>query len=250
MILLTFNLINNESDLKNGKQISEIERTEITIQNANSILRILELHDIKATFFIEIFLLEKLKSLLKKIVSKGHEVSFYNQNSTLKEIEEAKYSTENFLEKNIRGIRQKEISISLQELKSLEFTYISNIENANILFPFKRLQRSTEIKEELGMNIVPESISPYSQLPYNDFVFQVLPKSFYQNMVYETLKADEFVLIYLDSRQFTDYQKFPFKIPFYRKYNSGRKMEDKLNEFLKWVNERELATSRMKDYLF
>ena len=250
MILITFNLINNDSQLKNGKEISEIERTEITEKSANSILRILEFHDVKATFFVEISLLENLKLLLKKIISKGHEISFYNHNSTLKEIEEAKFSIEKYIEKDIRGIRQKEISVSLPELKSLEFTYVSDIENANILFPLKRLQRSTEIREELGMSIVPESISPYSQLPYNDFVFQMLPKTFYQNMVYETLQAEEFVLIYLESRQFTDYEKYSFTIPFYRRLNSGRKMEDKLEELLKWINEMELATSRMKDYIF
>lgn len=250
MILLTFNLINIFASLKHNREISEVERTEITQKNTNSLLRILELHDIKATFFVEIALTEKLKPLLKKIIEKGHEISFYNRNSTLKEIEEAKFSIQNFIEKNIRGIRQKEISYTVPELKSLEFNYISNIENANILFPFKRLQRSTEISEEAGMNIVPESISPFSQLPYNDFVFQMLPQTYYQNMVVETLKAEDFVLIYLNSWQFTDFKKYPFQIPFYRKLNSGRKMEDKLEDFLKWINEKELATSRMKDYIF
>lgn len=250
MILLTFNLIPVSAPLKKGSEISETEREEITQKNTNSLLRILELYDIKATFFVEISLVETLKSLLKKIVGKGHEISFYNQNSTLKEIEEAKFSLQNFIEKNIRGIRQKEISHSVSELKNLEFTYISNIENANILFPFKRLQRSTEITEESGISIIPESISPYSQLPYNDFVFQMLPQTYYRNMVLETLKADDFVLIYLNSWQFTDFNKYPFQIPFYRKLNSGRKMEDKLEDFLKWINERELAISRMKDYIF
>jgi len=250
MILLTFNLIPVSAPLKKGSEISEAERAEITQKNTNSLLRILELYDIKATFFVEISLVETLKSLLKKISGKGHEISFYNQNSTLKEIEEAKFSLQNFIEKNIRGIRQKEISHSVSELKNLEFTYISNIENANILFPFKRLQRGTEITEESGISIIPESISPYSQLPYNDFVFQMLPQTYYRNMVLETLKADDFVLIYLNSWQFTDFNKYPFQIPFYRKLNSGRKMEDKLEELLKWINERELATSRIKDYIF
>jgi hypothetical protein len=90
----------------------------------------------------------------------------------------------------------------------LEFNYVSNIDNANILFPFKRLKRDTEITEEDGLSIVPESISPYSQLPYNDFVFQILPMKYYQNMVLETLKNDEFVLIYLNSWQFTDFKKY------------------------------------------
>ncbi|MGC4128385.1 MAG: polysaccharide deacetylase [Bergeyella sp.] len=250
MILLTFNIINSDFATKSGKEISTEKRTEISVKNVNSILRILEIYDTKATFFVEISLCESLNPLIKKIVSKGHEISLYNQNSSLADIKTAKAYTEETIEKSVRGIRQKDISISLEELKNSEFSYVSNIENANILFPLKKLQRDTEIKETLGMSIIPESISPYSRIPYNDFTFQMIPQELYQNMVIETLKRDEFVLIYLDSRQFTDFSEFPFQIPFYRKYNSGRKMEDKLETFLHWLNEKELAVSRMKDYIF
>ena len=114
----------------------------------------------------------------------------------------------------------------------------------------KRLKRSTEIFEENGLSIIPESISPYSQIPYNDFVFQVVPLKFYQNMVVETLKNEDFVLIYLNSWQFTDLEKHQFQVPFYRKYNSGRRMENKLEDFLQWMNENEFAFSRMKDFVF
>ena len=69
-------------------------------------------------------------------------------------------------------------------------------------------------------------------------------------MVTETLKNDEFVLVYLNTYQFTENEEFNFRIPFYRKYKSGKKMEDKLEDFLTWINENEMATSRMKDYIF
>ena len=250
MILLTFNILNTEVLTKEASEISKTERTEITRENLKSLLRTLEIHNIKSTFFVEVSLLEDLKPVLKKMSAFGHEIAFYNLNSDPKTIETSKYDLENFLEKDIRGIRQKEITVSISELKAMEFTYISNIENANILFPFKRLQRSTDIVEENGMSIVPESISPYSQIPYNDFVFQVLPFAFYRNMVTESLKSEEFVQIYLDIRQFTDFSKYPFDLPFYRKINSGKKLEDRLNDFLTWINEEEHATSRMKDYLY
>ena len=183
-------------------------------------------------------------------MSSGHELAFYNEKSTQLEIETAKKYAEELTGKMIRGIRQKDISVSVDDLKKLEFTYISNIENADILFPFKRLKRSTEISVQNGINIIPESISPYSQIPYNDFVFQVLPLKYYENMVLETIKNDDFVLVYLNSWQITDVEKFNFKTPFYRKYNSGRKMENKLEEFLLWMNEENLAFSRMKDFIF
>ncbi|KPE52297.1 polysaccharide deacetylase family protein [Chryseobacterium indologenes] len=250
MILLTFNILNIEAEAKKEAQISDEERLKITEDNTKALLRILDIHDVKASFFVEISIAEKLKNLIKAISSQGHEIAFYNKSSSLKEIEDAKKNLQELLEKQIRGIRQKDHKELQENLKLLEFNYVSNIDNADILFPFKRLKRDTEITEEDGLSMVPESISPYSQLPYNDFVFQILPMKYYQNMVFETLKNDDFVLIYLNSWQFTDFNKYPFDIPFYRKLFSGKKMEDKLDALLTWINEKELATSRMKDYIF
>ncbi len=250
MILLTFNIINNRSDFKGNFNAKEDEIISVTVRNVASILRILEQHNILATFFVEISLVEKIKALIKKIVGLGHEISFYNYTSSIKDLEYSKQFTEELIGKLVRGIRQKEINIPVEDLKLLEFSYVSNIENADILFPLKRLKRGTEIYQNKGLSIIPESISPYSQLPYNDFVFQVLPLKFYENMVTETIKTEDFVVIYLNSWQFTDFEKLQFKIPFYRKYNSGRKMEDKLSSFCQWINENEFACSRMKDFIF
>lgn len=250
MILLTFNLVIIEAETKKGFQISNDDRLMITESNTKSVLRILDIYDVKASFFVEISLVEKLKNLLKAISAQGHEIAFYNQNTPIEKIEDVKKTAEEFLEKQIKGIRQKELRFSESELKLMGFSYISNIDHADILFPFKRLKRNCEIIEEEGISIVPESISPYSQLPYNDFIFQSLPMKYYQNMVFETLKNDDFVLVYLDVWQFTDVKKYRFKVPLYRRYNAGKKMEDKLEAFLMWINEKEMATSRMKDYIF
>ncbi|WP_300688178.1 polysaccharide deacetylase [Chryseobacterium sp.] len=250
MVLLTFNITCIEAGVKNGSLITDDERLKITENNTRAILRILDIHDIKSSFFVEISLTGKLQNLIKAISSKGHEIAFYNKDSNPEEIENAKKNVQDLLEKQIRGIRQKDVKVSQEILKMMEFNYVSNIDNANILFPFKRLKRDTEITEEDGLSIVPESISPYSQLPYNDFVFQILPMKYYQNMVLETLQNEEFVLVYLNTWQFTDFKKYQFDIPFYRSLFSGKKMEDKLDALLTFLNDREMATSRMKDYIF
>lgn len=250
MVLLTFNITCIEAEVKNGPQITDDERLKIIENNTRAILRILDIHDIKSSFFVEISLVGKLQNLIKAISSKGHEIAFYNKDSNPEEIENAKKNIQDLLEKQIRGIRQKDVKVSQEILKLMEFNYVSNIDNANILFPFKRLKRDTEITEEDGLSIVPESISPYSQLPYNDFVFQILPMKYYQNMVLETLQNEEFVLIYLNTWQFTDFKKYRFDIPFYRRLFSGKKMEDKLDALLTFLNDKEMATSRMKDYIF
>lgn len=250
MILLTFNILNNRPETTSGQFLSEEDLRAITLENTAAILRSLENYDIKCTFFIELNLIEALPTLLKKIVSQGHEIALYNAGSDEEAVAEAKEMAERIVEKSIRGIRRKNVRLSLQQLKAAGFIYVSDIENANILFPLKRLERSTEITDNDGISIIPESISPYSQIPYNDFIFQVTPMEYYKSMVSESLKNDEFVMIYLNTWQLTDIKKYRLKIPFYRRYNAGRNMEDKMKELLEWINKNDYATSRIKDYIF
>ncbi|WP_228410896.1 polysaccharide deacetylase family protein [Chryseobacterium taklimakanense] len=66
MILLTFNILNNSGIFQNGRGLSDTELLEITHRNTFSILRTLENHDVKSTFFIDISIAEKSTELLKK----------------------------------------------------------------------------------------------------------------------------------------------------------------------------------------
>lgn len=250
MVLLTFNIINNRPETISGRLLSQEELTAVTEQNTTALLRLLDNYEIKCSFFIDVKLVSHLSSLIKRIFSEGHEVALYNDGSEELLVANAKSFVENITGKNIRGIRRKNPKLSLNQLKELGFTYMSDIENADILFPFRRLERGTQIVEEMGVTIIPESISPYSQIPYNDFVFQVLPFQYYKNMIVETLKNDEFVIVYLNSGQFTDTKRCQLKMPFYRRFNSGKKLEDKLEGFLSWINENSFATSTVKDFLF
>ena len=250
MILLTFNIVNPDRVFKNTGDLNDDELLEITVQNTKAILRSLQSQGILATFFIEISLVQNLGKLVKKIISDGHELAFYNIDATLDQLETAKKDTEDLIGKQIRGIRLKESAFELSDLNHLRFTYVSLIEDTALIFPFKRFERKAPFTEQNGLTILHESISRYSQIPYNDFIFQTLPHSYYESMVIETIKKDEFVLVYLNSWQFTDFDQFQFEIPFYKKYNSGKKLHDKLEIFLSWMNENELAYSRVKDFAF
>ncbi|QOW09259.1 polysaccharide deacetylase [Kaistella flava (ex Peng et al. 2021)] len=202
MILLTFNIINPDRAFKNVGSMSSDELLEITIQNTKAILRSLESNEMRATFFIEISLLAHLEKLIKKIINEGHEISFYNIDSTLEELEMVKKNTEDLIGKQISGIRMIENAFDLSELHNLRFTYVSLNEDTALIFPFKRFERKASFTEKNGLSILHESISRYAQIPFNDFIFQIIPLSYYESMVIETIKKDEFVLVYLNSWQF------------------------------------------------
>ena len=84
MVLLTFNITCIEAEVKNGSQITDEERLKITEDNTKAILRVLDIHDIKSRFFVEVSLTEKLQNLIKAISSKGHEIAFIIKDQILK----------------------------------------------------------------------------------------------------------------------------------------------------------------------
>lgn len=250
MILLTFNIAISEKGRENSKKFSKYELISSIEENTKIILLLLELHEYKATFFVEVSIAQQLQKLLKSLSLSGHEVGLYNVNSDTQMVTKTKQYLEQILEKPIKGLRQKSHRLPYSEIKKMDFTYVSNIEDSKIDFLWRKLTAKTEIYTENDLTIVPESQSPYSQLPFNDYVLQVTPMKYYESMLLESLKSNEYVMIYANAWQLFSKDKLPFIFPFYKKINLSRSFEDRLEELFQFMDEHEIAVSRMKDYLF
>lgn len=251
MLLLSFNLTIPFVDERKNPQLDDETLLASLEKNTEIIIQNLEIYSVLVTFFVEVSIASKLQKTLKKLVSAGHEIAFYNIRSSVEEIEKIKTDVESQIGKNIRGLRQKLLRLDNKTIGLLGFSYVSDIEHSNIGFIFRRLQKEkTNLYYDEGLVIVPESLSPYSQLPFNDYVFQMTPISFYENMLAETLQNADYIQIYMNAWQFYDKQEVPYQLPFYKKYHLGKTFEDRLISLLNYIKEEEIATSRMKDYLF
>lgn len=250
MILLTFNISISEIKLSRKKNIPENELIKFIEEKTELVMLLLEHHELKATFFIDISLAEKLMKLVKNISFSGHEVALYHTNSDLLAIQATKQILEQVLQKPIRGLRQKYHQLSHRQIKELDFSYVSEINESKINFLWRKLTEKTVIHNDNELTIIPESQSPYSQVPFNDYVLQVTPMKYYENMLLESLNNNEYVMIYANIWQFFGNADSPFEIPFYKKINIGRQFGDRLERLFRFINEKEIAVSRMKDYLF
>lgn len=250
MILLTFNISIPENNDKIKNKYSDNELILSIEKNIKIILLLLELHGFLATFFVEVSIANRVQKLLKTISLSGHEIALYNVNSDVETIAKTKQNLEEILEKPIRGMRQKSHRLPYSDIKKMEFIYVSNIEESTINFLWRKLTEKTEIYTENELTIVPESQSPYSQLPFNDYVLQMTPMKYYENMLLESLKREEYVMIYANAWQIYEKENLPFDLPFYKKMNLGRRFEDRLEDLFQFIDEQEIAVSRVKDYLF
>ncbi|MNK15364.1 hypothetical protein D3C87_335010 [compost metagenome] len=250
MILLTFNISIPENNTKIKNNYFDDELILSIEKNTKIILLLLELHGFMATFFVEVPITNRVQKLLKTISLSGHEIALYNVNSDIETITKTKQNLEEILEKPIRGMRQKSHRLPYSDIKKMEFFYVSNIEESTINFLWRKLTEKTEIYTENELTIVPESQSPYSQLPFNDYVLQMTPMKYYENMLLESLKREEYVMIYANAWQIYEKENLPFDLPFYKKMNLGRRFEDRLEDLFQFIDEQEIAVSRVKDYLF
>lgn len=250
MILLTFNISIPENNTKIKNKFLDDELILSIEKNTKIILLLLELHGFMATFFVEVSIANRVQKLLKTISLSGHEIALYNVNSDIETITKTKQNLEEILEKPIRGMRQKSHRLPYSDIKKMEFIYVSNIEESTINFLWRKLTEKTEIYTENELTIVPESQSPYSQLPFNDYVLQMTPMKYYENMLLESLKREEYVMIYANAWQIYEKENLPFDLPFYKKMNLGRRFEDRLEDLFQFIDEQEIAVSRVKDYLF
>lgn len=249
MVLLSFNITESHQFYKNKFQIKDQDLLKILDENARSILRTLENHEVSATFFFAENLIIHFRELIVEIYKQRHEIAIFQQSSNFPMLQKAQEKISEFIGKTAKGIRVFDGG-NFQNIKDLGFRYVSPIEKMKFTYLFRRLEKKTEVYTQDGVEVIPETISPYTQIPYNETVFQFVPMKYYQSMVLETLKNEEYVLVYLNMLQFTDFEKNNIKIPFYKKYNTGKKMEDRLEDFLNFINENDLATSLIKDYLF
>ena len=250
MILLTFNISIPENNTQIKNKYNDNELVLSIEKNTEIILQLLEIHGFLATFFVEVSIANRLEKLLKTISLSGHEIALYNVNSDIETITKTKENLEEILEKPIRGMRQKSHRLPYSDIKKMEFIYVSNIEESTINFLWRKLTEKTEIYTENELTIVPESQSPYSQLPFNDYVLQMTPMKYYENMLLESLKREEYVMIYANAWQIYEKENLPFDLPFYKKSNLGRRFEDRLEDLFQFIDEQEIAVSRVKDYLF
>lgn len=250
MILLTFNIAISEKGRENNNKFSMPELISSIDDNTKIILNLLDLHEYKASFFVEVSIVEPLQKLLKTLSLSGHEIGIYNVNSDVEEAEKTKHYLEQILQKPVKGLRQKSHHLPYSEIKRMDFIYVSNIKDSKIDFLWRKLTGKTEIYTENDLTVVPESQSPYSQLPFNDYVLQVTPMKYYESMLLESLKSEEYVMVYINAWQLLSKDKLPFILPFYKKINLGRSFEDRLEDLFQFMDEHEIAVSRMKDYLF
>lgn len=224
-------------------------------QNMDRIFRILDDHDVKATFFCLGWIAKKYPNVIKRIDSQGYEIASHSNmhqlayEMTPKEFEEdlkaSIFEIENAIGKKVKSYRAPGFSIRNDNLWVFESLHRFGIENDSSVFPANRAHGGIPNFEEakpckiryngISINEYPINVAPVfgkKMIFSGGGYFRLLP---YKLIKRKTNQAD-YVMTYFHPRDFDPNQPIISELGIVRKFKSYYGLagcEDKLRNWLK-----------------
>jgi peptidoglycan/xylan/chitin deacetylase (PgdA/CDA1 family) len=252
-ILLTFDLEEFDLPLEFKCEIEILEQLDITTQGLDSLLHILEKHQVVATFFTTAFYAETHPDLIKKLVQSGHEIAshmYYHSDYNTEHVLSSKLKLEQISGSEVNGFRSPRFKyIDKNIIKAAGYTYDSSINPTYLPGRYNNLNtpRSIYYSDAYKLHILPMSVSARLRIPLFWLAFKNFNFAYYSQLCFQALKQDSYLHLYFHPWEFTDITKFD--IPFYIKRNSGVLMLTKLDRFIILSKKKECEFLTIRDYL-
>ena len=253
MILLSFDTEEFDMPLEYGKQISFDEQMSISIKGTNSILEILDKHQIKATFFCTATFALHAKEITKKIASNGHEIASHGYHHSQFEnahLLESKLILEKLTQTEVIGFRMARMQpVDNDAIKQAGYLYNSSINPTYLPGRYNHFRKPRTFFKEQELIQIPASVSPIIRFPLFWLSFHNLPLKLYTWISKLTHNKDSYLNIYFHPWEFTDLHKTHLGMPPYVKRNSGAKMIERMDKFITHFKNQNYTFGTFKDFL-
>ena len=131
MILLSFDIEEFDMPFEYGKDISLENQIAVSEKGTETILNILQKHQIKATFFSTVVFAEKVPHLIKRIINEGHELAshtYYHSNFEVAHLKQSKDALETLSQSEVVGFRMPRMfPVDEREIENAGYLYNSSI---------------------------------------------------------------------------------------------------------------------------
>ena len=254
MILLSFDIEEFDMPLEYGKEINFQDQIDISISGTNHILDILDKHRVKATFFSTVVFAQNAPDIIKRIIKSGHELASHGYFHSAIEPEHLASSRNELQEissQKITGFRMPRMKpVDENEVKKAGYLYNSSINPTWLPGRYNNLNRPRTKFKEAGIWQIPASVSPILRFPLFWLSFHNLPIKIYQWVAEITHKKDGYLNIYFHPWEFTelgDQERFGF--PGYVSRNSGRKMIERMDQFIGALKLKNYSFSTISEFI-
>lgn len=245
MIALTIDCEQWVGPLLRGKNVPENNNVLFSRKGNETLLKIFDEFDIKATFFVTGYFAQKEPKQVKKILSKGHEIAshgyshyYKKRNFNLKkDIQKSKELIEQIIGKELVGFRAPQMRYSIKLLRLLDklgFGYDSSLHPAFVPGKYFNIKSPLHIHKplkEIDIKEIPAGVMPYTRLPIS-WVWMRNIGVWWTNIGVNMLLSKNITPnIYFHSWDFAEMNSK--HVPFYITRGTGERFCNKLIKFLK-----------------
>jgi peptidoglycan/xylan/chitin deacetylase (PgdA/CDA1 family) len=238
LILLSFDIEEFDMPFEYNRSISFEEQISISKKGTIIILDLLLKHQIKATFFSTVTFAKEVPDLIERIVKEGHELAshgVYHSQFEDKHLLESKLELEKLSGLTINGFRMPRMrDVNNQELYKSNYKYNSSLNPTWLPGRYNHLDKPRDTFKQEGILQIPASVSPLLRFPLFWLSFHNLPLALYKYLALKAHRKDGYINVYFHPWEFTDLKnKEKFGFPSYVSKNSGEKMTQRFDQFLK-----------------
>lgn len=251
MILLSFDIEEFDLPTESGQYISMEQQIAVSEEGTRKILDLLQRNDIKATFFCTAQFAVNAPDIVKEISERGHEIAshgYYHSSFDNKDLLTSKNKLEEISGQTIDGFRMARMMyVDEKEIAQAGYKYNSSINPTFIPGRYNNLAKPRTYFYSDNVLQIPSSVTPVLRFPLFWLSFHNLPYKIYRCLANTTIKHDNYMVVYFHPWEFVDlYALKEFKIGYIIKHNSGEKMINRLERFIKDMKHRgySFATTR------
>ena len=241
MVLLSFDIEEFDMAFEYGKTISFEDQIHISITGTTIILDLLAKHKFKATFFSTATFALNAPEIISRIKNEGHELAshgYYHSKFEVKDLLASKQKLEELSGLPITGYRMpRMMPVDEIEIEKAGYLYNSSINPTWLPGRYNNLHISRTYFKQGKVLQLPASVSPILRIPLFWLSFHNFPLGLYQHLAKRTLKKDGYLNIYFHPWEFTDLKdQERYGFPGYVSKNSGKDMENRMDELMAWFN--------------
>lgn len=246
-LLLSFD-IEEFDTLQEYQDAPDNEIYDISYRGTLEILKLLEKNNLRATFFTTASFVLKYKKLIKEI-SKNNEIALHgyyhkNRNESLDELKKAKRELEKIMGKGVIGFRAPRLrKIPFSDLKEIGIKYDSSLHPTYIPGRYFNLFKKRKLFVENEIVEIPISVGLF-RLPFFWIFFRNFPLRYSKIC---TIFCGEYINILFHPWEFVELDNY--KLPLSLKRNTGLKLFNKLDNYLKWCKKKEYKDFTFSEYL-
>lgn len=249
---LTFDLEEFDIPEEYGQKISQEDQMKYTLEGMERLMKVLDKHAIRVTFFTTGNFADRNKGLVKEL-SANHEIAshayYHAPHHAFSEhdIWKSKKVLEEITGKNVTGFRMPRLRpFDISLLKEWGFIYDSSINPTYLPGRYNLLHKSPQPYLEQGLWELPCSTMPWTRFPLFWLSFKNLPLSLYAWMCKVTLKRRENLMLYFHPWEFADISDF--KLPGYVKSPNGAQLTQKLDHLIDDLLQQKVSFVTCQEY--